>query len=122
MPDFAVTVGDIALEAEWLDANAGTRDALRGAFPVAGQASRWGEELYVGVDVAAEPETTQTVVEPGTIAYWPDGPAVCLFWGPTPASTDETPVAASPVGPVAQVRDIAPLAEIDGGATMRLEE
>ncbi len=122
MSDFEAHVDDRVLAADWLDVNGETRERLRDAFPIEGEAARWGDELYATVDVEASPTTTDTAVTPGTIAYWPDGPAICLFWGPTPASTDDTPVAASPVGPVARIDDIDPLADVDGGAPLGLAE
>ena len=36
----------------------------------------------------------------GELAYWPPGNALCLFFGPTPASTDAQPRTASPVNPI----------------------
>ena len=39
-------------------------------------------------------------VELGTLAFWPPGNAFCIFYGRTPASTDRTPRAASPVNVV----------------------
>jgi hypothetical protein len=38
-----------------------------------------------------------TVRVMGDLAYWPPGHAVCILWGPTPASTGQEPRAASPV-------------------------
>jgi hypothetical protein len=57
----------------------------------------------------------------GTVAYWPQGNALCLFWGPTPASEGEEPRAASPVNVVARLRDVSGLAAVDGGARVRVE-
>jgi hypothetical protein len=42
-------------------------------------------------------------MEVGEIAYWPPGKALCIFFGRTPASTDERPRAASPVIPIGRV-------------------
>lgn len=61
-------------------------------------------------------------MDPGTVAYWPEGNALCLFWGPTPASRDDEPRAASPVNAVAELDSIEPLADLDGGAEIRIEE
>ncbi len=122
MADLTVHVADLTFDADWVSENAATRAAVADALPFEGDAARWGEELYASVDVSATPETTRTAVDPGAIAYWPAGPAVCLFWGPTPASAGDEPRAASPVGVVAQVRDAEALGEIPpGGARLRLE-
>jgi len=122
-PDFVVTVDGTEMDASWVDESPETRRALADALPLDGRAARWGDELYfdVPVDVALEPNA-RADVEPGTIAYWPQGPALCLFWGPTPASTGTTPRAASPVNVVARLDDITPLSGLpDGaGATIRV--
>lgn len=121
MADFQITVDDHELPAHWLDENDAARAELARAFPVSGDAARWGDELYFAVDLTLESEVLQREVDPGTVAYWPDGSAICLFWGPTPASTDDTPTAASPVAPIARVEELAPLRELVGGAQMRLD-
>jgi len=121
--DFVVTVDGTDIGATWLDESPETRSAIAEALPIEGEATRWGDELYfrIPVDVAAEPHA-RAEVEPGTIAYWPQGNALCLFWGPTPASTGSEPRAASPVNVVARLDDIAPLSGLpDGaGATVRI--
>jgi hypothetical protein len=116
-----VTVDGVELVAEWTDEAPETRRALQAALPLEGQASRWGDELYFGTDVDVPAENARAEVEVGTVAYWPQGNAVCLFWGPTPASRDDEPRAASPVNVVARVEDVEPLEDVSGGATVRIE-
>lgn len=120
MGDLHIRVDGQELDAAWLDTNDTTQAAVRGALPLEGAATRWGAELYMHISVDATPTDVQLVVPPGTLAYWPDGPAICLFWGPTPASTDEMPTAASPVAPIARVHDTSPLEQLSGGASMRI--
>jgi hypothetical protein len=123
--DLVVTIDGTDVTATWADESPETRRALADALPLSGEATRWGDELYFGVpvDVPAEPNA-RAEVEVGTIAYWPQGPALCLFWGPTPASTGAEPRAASPVNVVARLDDIAPLSGLpDGaGATVRVTD
>jgi hypothetical protein len=57
----------------------------------------WGKELYFPVAVKAGNSAPVQQVEVGHIAYWPDGPDLCIFFGPTPRSTGDIPVVASPV-------------------------
>jgi len=116
-----VTVDGRELSAQWTDENPETRAAVADALPLSGAATRWGDELYFRVPVDAPAEGAREVVEPGTVAYWPAGDALCLFWGQTPASTDDRPRAAAPVNPVARVDDVDPLTELDGGADVRVE-
>ena len=48
-------------------------------------------------------------VEVGEFGYWPVGRAFCIFFGPTPVSTDERPRAYSPVNVIGQVQGDATL-------------
>lgn len=96
-----ILVGSQVLEGE-LDFTASAL-ALWERLPVSGQASRWGDELYFYVPWELPIGEQQEVVEPGTLAYWPKGPALCLFWGPTPVSRQGECRAYSPVCPVGRV-------------------
>jgi hypothetical protein len=121
-PDLRVAVDGTTVEASWVAENPATRRAVAAALPLGGEAHRWGDECYFDVPVDAPAGDGRIEVEPGTIAYWPRGPALCLFWGPTPASTGSTPRAASPVTVVARLADCSPLGALpDGaGATVRI--
>ncbi|MDQ2049961.1 cyclophilin-like family protein [Natronolimnohabitans sp. A-GB9] len=121
MTALRVTVDDRTLEATWTDDAPETRAKLMDAFPVAGEAVRWGDELYFDVSLDAPPEDAREVVPEGAIAYWPAGGKLCLFWGPTPASVDDEPRAAAPVTVVARIDDVSPLSDLEGGARVRLE-
>ncbi|MCU4717248.1 cyclophilin-like fold protein [Halapricum hydrolyticum] len=121
MADLVITAGEHELEADWLAENHRTRDALLESLPVSGEAARWGDELYFDVPVDVDPAATRAEVPVGTIAYWPQGNALCLFWGPTPASIDGMPRAASPVAPLARIDDVSPLDATEGGAWVRVE-
>ncbi len=117
-----VTVDEHRLEADWLDEAPNTRAAIGEALPLSGDAARWGEELYVSVPVDVSAENARTDVPVGALAYWPAGNALCLFWGPTPASDADEPRAASPVNVFGRVRDISALEELeDGEAKLGLE-
>ncbi|WP_251331033.1 cyclophilin-like fold protein [Haloplanus pelagicus] len=122
--DFVVTVNGTEIDATWAEESPETRRALADALPVEGEATRWGDELYFRVPVDVDAEDPRVAVDPGTIAYWPQGSALCLFWGPTPASTDATPRAASPVNVVARLADVAPLSALPSGAgaTVRITD
>jgi hypothetical protein len=120
MADLTVTVDGRDLTATWTETNPRTRAAIADALPLDGAATRWGEELYMSTRVDVPPEDTRTEVPVGAVAYWPQGNALCLFWGETPASRDGEPRAASPVAVVATLDDVAPLAGLDGGASLRV--
>lgn len=57
----------------------------------------WGQEVYFPVAFHVDNTDPVTEVKVGDIAYWPDGPDLCIFFGPTPKSTGDTPVTVSPV-------------------------
>ncbi len=75
-----------------------TASAIIQTLPIQSYANTWGDEIYFEVAAQATLEPgAQAQVEVGDLAYWPSMPAFCIFFGPTPASTNQAPVAASPV-------------------------
>jgi uncharacterized protein len=60
-----------------------TTDALLRNLPIGGRVVRYGEEVYFQVPVKASSESPKSTVDVGSIAYWPMGVAVCVFYGPT---------------------------------------
>ena len=60
-----------------------TADAILKRLPVQGRAALYGEEVYFQIPVKAPGEKPLSVMEVGTIGYWPMGDAVCVFFGPT---------------------------------------
>lgn len=121
MADLQITVKDVTLAATWSDTNPETRDVVADALPLDGDAARWGDELYFSVPVDVPAENAREAVPEGAVAYWPRGNALCLFWGPTPASTNDQPRAASPVNVIAEIEDTTPLTAIDGSGHVRIE-
>ena len=120
MPKLTIQAGNVTLSATLNDTP--TASALWQALPIAGRANVWGDEIYFSIPLEAELEAdAQALVDVGTIAYWPPGNAFCLFWGPTPASTDQRPRAASPVNVLGQIDgDARTLADVPNGATVHL--
>jgi uncharacterized protein len=97
-----IEVSGRTLEAELSDSKAG--QIISSSLPLTAQMSRWGDEYYgsVGIEIP-EDGTAREIMEVGEMAYWPPGRALCIFFGPTPASMDDRPRAASPVLPVGRV-------------------
>ncbi len=97
-----ITTGDVSLPAELNDSL--TAQQIWAALPLEGQANIWGDEIYFEIPIIASPEPgARAEVEVGELGYWPLGHAFCIFFGPTPASTDEKPAAYSPVNILGRV-------------------
>ena len=74
-----------------------TAKKLIEALPLSSTVNRWGDEIYFTIPVQAAIENGVEEVDVGTVAFWPPGSALCIFFGKTPASSSEKPRAASPV-------------------------
>jgi len=83
--------------------NPETCEAIWNKLPFELNLARWGEELYGEIPVSLKRENSQVDCEVGDVGYWPDGNGFCIFFGPTPASRDEKPRAASPVNIFAKI-------------------
>jgi hypothetical protein len=75
-------------------------------LPASLRMSRWGDEYYGRIDAdlgIGEADDARELMEVGELAYWPVGNALCIFFGPTPASEGPEPRAASPVNPIGRL-------------------
>jgi hypothetical protein len=63
----------------------------------------WGDEIYFEVPVKSKLENGRKVLKAGDVAYWPNGQALCVFYGPTPISSGPDPEAISEVSPVGRL-------------------
>ena len=95
-------------------------NAIWDSLPLDGSVNLWGKEIYFGIPLALEEDSTaQDVVELGAIAYWPPGRAFCLFFGQTPVSHEDECRAASPVNLMGYITtDLSELNKISSGATI----
>jgi hypothetical protein len=76
-----------------------TVKAILDNLPIGVKINRWGDELYTDkIPIVAEEENAQSVVKPLDVAYWPEGNALCLFYGSTPIS--KSPDEILPYSPV----------------------
>jgi uncharacterized protein len=76
-----------------------TVKAILDNLPIEIKINRWGDELYTDkTPIVAEEENAKSIVNLLDVAYWPEGNALCLFYGPTPIS--ESPDEILPYSPV----------------------
>jgi hypothetical protein len=58
-----------------------TVDTIVRKLPVEGRAALWKEEVYFEIPVKLGEEKAKPNVETGTLAFWPMGSALCIFYG-----------------------------------------
>ncbi len=121
MSKIKITVGDMELEGELSDTDCAEK--IKVNLPFESKFQTWGDEFYfsIGLEMGLD-DTAKQEVEIGTIGYWPSGEALAIFFGPTPASTGEKPVAASDVNVVGEVDDAERLKEAKDAGKIRVEK
>jgi len=92
-----------------------TVDAILKKLPVEGRAALWKEEVYFEIPGRTGEEKAKPTVEKGTIAYWPMGSAICIFYG------ESQPY--SPVNIVGKVtKNLKLFRQAKSGAKIRIEK
>ena len=101
-----------------------TFELVLNALPIESKVSRWGDEIYFPIPVKFSEENPKEVVSKGTIAYWPPGNSLCIFWGPTPISSSEEEIRpASPVNVIGKiVGDPSIFSKMREGDVIRIEK
>ncbi|WP_022853826.1 cyclophilin-like fold protein [Thermodesulfatator atlanticus] len=114
--------GNIVAEIE-LNGTACAR-AIWEAAPFSSLVHLWGEEIYFETPVTHSlDETAKDLVEKGDVGYWPDGKALCLFFGPTPISSPGEIRPASAVNIVGRViTSLEDLYHVPEGAEVTVEK
>lgn len=121
MRQLKMTIGEVVIRAE-LRATP-TADALYAAAPFEARASTWGDEVYFRTPVAQAREPgAKAVVEPGELAFWPDGDAIAIGFGPTPISHGDEFRLASPCNIWGRaLDDVQALRAVRSGAAIKVE-
>jgi len=91
------------LEAELNQTNAAIK--IIDMLPIETSINRWGNEIYFKIPIDEKLENEIEILDEGSLAFWPPGNAFCIFFGSTPASTDDRPRAASPVTLIGKLVD-----------------
>jgi len=58
-----------------------TIDMLAHKLPLSGRIALYKEEIYFEIPIKMGKEKAKSIVETGTIAFWPMGNALCVFYG-----------------------------------------
>jgi hypothetical protein len=116
-----ITAGKASAEA--VLNNSPTATQIWEALPIEGRGNTWGDEIYFSIPVQAKPEKdAREIVAVGELGYWPPGSAFCIFFGRTPASTDDRPRAASAVNILGRVQgDATVFKAVSSGTRVQLE-
>jgi hypothetical protein len=91
-----------------------TIDTIVRKLPVEGRAALWKEEVYFEIPIKMGEEKAKPTVETGTIAFWPMGSALCVFYG---KSQPYSPV--SILGKITSNLEI--FKQVKSGATIKVE-
>jgi uncharacterized protein len=97
---------------------------LLNMLPVEIEMSRWGEEFYGDCGLKQKlSKGARVEIEAGELAVWPQGSALCIFFGRTPASIDEKPKAASKVNPIGKITsDLSVLKDLGFHITAKISK
>jgi hypothetical protein len=60
-----------------------TIDIIVHKLPISGRIALYKEEIYFEIPIKMGKEKAKSTVETGTIAFWPMGNALCVFYGNT---------------------------------------
>ena len=71
-------------------------------------------ELEFEIRSDTKTDGDSTVFEKGDIAYWPKAGALCIFFGPTPFSTDDKPVTPYPMKKIGYIEGECSDMELSG--------
>jgi hypothetical protein len=107
-----IKIGHVVLGGELNDTPTARKVAK--ALPLKTSFNTWGDEIYFSIPVEAETdESAREEVELGDLGFWPTGKAFCIFFGPTPMSTQGKIVPASAVNVIGRVKgDVTKLKEV----------
>ncbi len=92
-----------------------TVDTIVRKLPIEGRAALWKEEVYFDIPVKMGEEKAKPTVETGTIAFWPMGSALCVFYG---VSQPYSPV--SILGKI--TKNLELFRQVKSGTTIKVEQ
>ena len=117
-----ISAGTVEAQAELLKTS--TADAIWDALPLESTCNLWGDEIYFTISLAhdLEPDARE-IVDKGDLGFWPQGPAFCIFFGPTPISSGTEIKPASAVNIFGRVvGDSTVFKQVVSGTAVRVEK
>ena len=70
--------------------NTKTANAIFKASPFKANIQKWGEEIFFNIPLKVDLEKeAKSVIEFGEVAFWTEGSAIAIGYGPTPISTKD---------------------------------
>jgi len=92
-----------------------TVEAIMNKLPLEGRAALWKEEVYFEIPVKMGKEKAKPNVDKGTIAFWPMGNALCIFYG------ESQPY--SPVNIIGRVtRNVEMFSQVKSGVKIKIDK
>jgi len=116
-----ISVDEVIIRVQTLDTLTAT--SIMAASPIESSASKWGDEIYFSTPVSVpREEGSKSIVEKGEVAYWPEGEAIAIGFGPTPISREGEIRLASPCNIWGSaLDDVGALAAVGNGARVVVE-
>ncbi len=122
MREVVIRAGGVAIRARLLDTPTAAR--IWAALPIQASARTWGQEVYFDAPVssAVEPDA-RVLVKAGEIAFWPEGDAIAIGFGPTPLSRTRSEIRfCSPCNIWAEaLDDVRQFRSVHAGAVVSVE-
>jgi hypothetical protein len=121
MARLEIAAGGVSLAVEVFDTPTGR--AILAAAPFQSRARTWGEEVYFATPVRVAREAdARAVVAAGELAFWVEGDAIAIGFGPTPISRGDEIRLAAPTNIWGRAEgDVRRLISVRDGDTVRVK-
>ncbi len=122
MREILIRAGKVSIRARLLETP--TAERIWAALPIYAAAQMWGNEVSFAAPVSSGAEPgARDVIRAGEIAFWPDGNAIAIGFGPTPVSKKGEIRMASPCNIWAMaLDDVSTLKSVHAGEDVTVVE